>query len=545
MKLVRSRAFIFALTLMAGTSLVISGSLWNPGISSRIIERGSSGQDDRPLGQGTIMAGTGTLMAYSWSGIETGQYIDPMEMRYEDMLPVQLSAAIDEKGLMMGDERTLVMDMDLEEEMGKSGISPGRATKGALRVWSRMLNKTIDAEPVSKEKVSGRNARVYALEVVNESIGTDELSGMGGIPSSIPLSMKMGILYTDRSQYVLDTRTSIPLDIRLDIGADISFPDTRVLPVFEHQISYAKQSVTMLDLDDPGSQTTEEHIVQRHLTGIMDAENERAALFREWKVTMDSESGEVVDVEDGEEYAVDIHTHMYLTGYKGTARSGLHQFPTGNVMEKDYEMWDQISTRKDFARYISRDGNGTDAPMIFRMGSSDVPVDPDSLMISRIGVGGYYMDAIQTWKVSSKSGTMLDYVIEGKVRLRSTGPLGAVDRVVAEFNVTFADNTTEELRSVEGLYERFLLPVSESRLVAFSLKASFTEEVRREMVDLSRKAGTYMDLAEVWSPAVLIISGAALIVLPASIFLIGFSRRGASRELGPARDRRDSNQGPP
>lgn len=498
-----------------------------------------------PLGQGRIMAGTGTLMAYSWSGMATGQYIDPMDIGYDDMLPVRLAAAIDEKGLMMGDEPTLVMEMDLEEEMGKSGIRPGRTTKGPLRIWSRMLNKSLEAEPVSEEKISGRNARVYALNVVDENIGNDALSGIGGIPSSIPLSMKMGMLYSDSTQYVLDDRTSIPLDIRLDIGADITFPDTRVLPVFEHQISYARQSVTMLDQDDPGSQTTEEYIVQRHLTGIMDADDERAALFHEWMITIDNKSGKVVDTDDGEKYAVDIHTHVYLTDYKGTARSGLHQFPTGNVMERDYEMWDQISSRKNIARYITRDGNETDAPMVFRMGSSDVPVDPDTLMISRIGVGGYYMDAVQTWKVSSKSGTMLDYAIEGKVRLRSTGPLGAVDRVVAEFSVTFAENTTDELRSVEGLYHRFLLPVSGSRLVAFSLDASFTEEVRREMVDLSRKAGTYMDLAEVWSPAALIISGAALIVLIASIFLVGFSRRHASRELGPARDRHDSNQGPP
>ncbi|MDG6225426.1 MAG: porin PorA family protein [Candidatus Thermoplasmatota archaeon] len=498
-----------------------------------------------PLGQGTIMAGTGTLMAYSWSGMATGQYIEPMDMVYDDMLPVQLAAAIDDKGLMMGDTPTLVMDMDLEEEMGRSGISPGRATKGPIKIWSRILNKTLDAEPVLERKISGRSARVYALNVVDESIENDALSGIGGIPRSIPLSMKIDMLYSDRTQYVLDDRTSIPLDIKLDIEADITFPDTRVLPVFEHQISYAKQSVTMLDQDDPGSQTTEEHIVQRHLTGIMDSDDERAALFHEWMVTIDNKTGEVVDADDGERYAVDIHTHMYLTGYKGTARSGLHQFPTGNVMERDYEMWDPISSRKNIARYISREGNGTDAPMIFRMGSSDVPVDPESLMISRIGVGGYYMDSVQTWKVSSISGTMLDYVIEGRVRLRSTGPLGAVDRVVAQFNVTFADNTTAELRSVERLYDRFLLPISGSRLVAFSLEASFTEEMRVEMADLSKKAGTYMDLAEVWSPAALIISGAALMVLIGPVFLIGYSRRRASRELGRDRDRRDSNQGPP
>jgi hypothetical protein len=100
---------------------------------------------------------------------------------------------------------------------------------------------------------------------------------------------------------------------------------------------------------------------------------------------------------------------------------------------------------------------------------------------------------------------------------------------VGSFEVDLPDNTTSQLLEVAELFEEVLLPLSNEKVEAFSMELSFTEEVQRDLIEISDEVFFYLDLFERRVPMILAVAGVVIILIPVSILTYGRIRRNINK----------------
>jgi hypothetical protein len=413
----------------------------------------------------------------------------------------------------------------------------GGVGKRDYQIFNEYLNKTITASYSGTSKILGREGYRYSVNIVKE-----EIHGMEILDSFLPeeggegsddnddfsrflSESTMRLFYTDRSQYILDPGTSIPLDIDIDIRIDMKLPDTTILTVREEDVRYTEEDIWIESETIPGTKDKVSVVTEIRTIGRIEEKDENTALYDRYTTYYDKETGERIssgEYDEKETFAVDRSTYRYKTGYVGTQRSGFFEFPIGRVERKTYPMWDEFSSTEGQAEYAGMDERGDLDVKVFRMLSEDVEVDSGNaiLPIYPHPTTTYLLDTVQEWYLDERTGFMVDFYIHGTVKVASSGPFGVIETEVTEFEVFLPENTTSMLREIADLFHNLVIPLSNKEVKAFGLHISFTDDISRQFIDLADNVGTILDILEFWIPLGIIIIGAGMTIVPIFIFII-------------------------
>jgi hypothetical protein len=383
----------------------------------------------------------------------------------------------------------------------------------------------------------GKEGYQYSINIVREEIeGMDMLDmflpedqdpGSGDTSDFTRFISESGtrLFYNDMSSYILDARTSIPLDIDLDLGLDMVLPDTTKLTVREEDVRYTEEDIWVESGTVPGTREEIHVITEIKTLGSFDENDGNIAVYDRYTTYYDKDTGERIssgEYDEKETFAVDRTTYQYIPGYLGTIRSGFYEFPIGKVEEKSYPMWDEFSSREGMAEFFGRDRIDEMDVLIFQMISEDVVVDSGNaiLPIYPHPATTYLLDTTQEWYLDQRTGFMVDFYIHGVVKVASSGPFGIIETEVTTFEVYLPENTTSMLKEIADLFHNLVIPLSNKEVKAFGLQISFTDEISQQFIDLSDYVGRILDVFEIWIPRSLGIIGVSLIIVPIIVLVI-------------------------
>lgn len=526
------KVILIALSLLVGASILIAGLGFNSIILPRITPDMDSSEGFLSMGDDSgkaLMEGRIGSMSLIWDAMAGREILGPGQMPTRDMFETEWKEVrITSDGAFDRDTGELLFDdfSSFDQQNGPT-FPIGGVEKRDYEIFNSGLNETTTVEFTGTEKVLGREAYVYRTNITDVE-STSQLGG--GLPemddNPLPFDGDLEFLFSDRTQYVLDPRTSIPFDLRLSISSSFIFPDSTLLTVLDEQTQYSEETIWIPSSTIPGLVEETNVIKETKTRGTIDSEDNLVAIYEQEITFYYKSTGEPLpeDLQGGiETFAVDRETYQYMTGYLNTQRSGYFQFPVGSIRKMDYRMWDESLEAENTAEYIEETTVMGRNAYIFRMITDDVEIEGGNaiLPISPHPGTDYRMDSTQEWYIDSSTGFMLDFKIDGTIRVESSGPLGIIDQSVGSFEVDLPDNTTSQLLEVAELFEEVLLPLSNEKVEAFSLELSFTEEVQRDLIEISDEVFFYLDLFERRVPMILAVAGVVIIFIPISILTYG------------------------
>jgi hypothetical protein len=534
------KLILISIAILAGSTILIAGIGWNSmilprftsGMSSSSGSSFSLGSDsDEPLMEGRIGS-----MQIIWDAMSGRDTLNPGQMPTPEMFETQWKdVSITSEGVIDRKSGETLFD-NFNTSMGQPGgktFPMGGVERKDYEIFNSGLNDTTTVLFSGETDVLGRTAYVYRTNITD--IETEIPSQLGGGFSNmednpLPIDGDLSFLFTDNTEYVLDPRTSIPYDLRLKLSTSFIFPDSTLLTVMDGQVRYAEESIWVPSSTVPGLMEEVNVIQETSTEGYIDPQDDMIAVYDQKITYYERSSGEPLpDDQQGprETFAVDRSTYQYLPGYRGTQRSGQYQFPVGSIRKMDYRMWDEYLLAENTARYIGETTVQERTAYIYRMESPDVETDGGNalLPIYRHPGTSYRMDTIQEWYIDASTGFMLDFRIEGTIRVTSAGPLGLIDQSVGGFEVDLPENTTKELKNVALLFEELLIPLSNEKVEVFSMELHFTEDLQRDLIDISDDVVFYMDLFENKVPIALAVVGMVILVIPSGIMIASRIRR--------------------
>ncbi|MFW3146761.1 MAG: porin PorA family protein [Thermoplasmatota archaeon] len=528
--------------LSSGTLMLLLALSWNPIIVPKVMEWRGEQQGDLEdlLGNGALMEGQIALPSIAWSSSDepmTASEGEIPDITDDDLRPVWKQMEIRSDGIYEPGTGSLLFESpdQLSFEEGPS-FPAGGLEKRDYRIFNPVLKRNVTAHYEGIVYSGGWESYSYSLRLAGERLedmdSIPSSGGGGGAMSDFSEYMadgSFGMLYSDSTRYVLDPRTSIPVDLQLDLEVKMQFPDTTLLTVQEEEVRYSEEELWVRNDDVLGTREKYEVVKETRIYGGIDPEDRNIAVYQLVITYYDKNTGEVIDVQDPyqrETYAVDRSTYRYIPGYEGTLRTGLHSFPVGQVEERDYSIWDEISRSEGIAKYQGPDQFSGIQVMLFRMESKDIEVEAGNALFPVYRHPGtqYLMDAVQEWYLDSRTGFMVDYRIQGTIRVRNSGPISIVDEEVADFEVRLPDNTSSTLMEVSELYHELLIPLSNEVITVFGMKVSFTDDVKSKMVGVIKEVHSVLDAFQIWVP-VSIASAGVVLIASGSLLLFLKSRR--------------------
>jgi len=537
MLLVKIKTFLWSITAI-GLLLIMASISWSPLILPAISPYFQPNPDsmasdpDDPV----LMEGKMALPAIAWdsmNGQESGDLsIDDLEARWKDVL-------VRPSGTYSAETGELLFRSDQGSMSPEDSLFPtGGVEARDYTVFNEYLGRDATAHFLGIENVLGKDGYVYELAIGSEELDDlDSFSSFGDDMEFSSLIEESGarIFYSDGSRFVLDPATSIPLDIDLDISVDLKMPDNTRLFVREEDVRYAEEEIWVDSATVPGRKEKVEVLKETVTRGEVDPQEENIGRYHLTVVYYDLETGERLSdsgYDEEERFLVDRSTYRYITGRDGTQRSGYYEFPVGRVERRDYPMWDDMAGTENIAEYLGMETRDGMEVMVFRMMTEDVEVDSGNavLPIYPHPATVYLLDTVQEWYLDPRTGFMVDFRLEGTVKVASSGPAGIIEQEVTTFEVHLPDNTTDMLMEISDLYHDLILPLSNKELKGFALQIGFTEEVSREFVELAKRVGSILDLVEVRIPLGLSGIGAIFVLLGGASLLISRRRAGKRPE---------------
>lgn len=540
---IKLRKGVFVFSVLSGMLLLSAGLGWNsyvlPVAQDRFMGDGSDqggfdsmGDQDEKLLEGRI-----GLMSLIWEGMDDTVRSEGMP-GVEDFDTIWKDVYVTSGGVFeKGTGKKLMDEIEMETETEGPSFPSGGVEARDYEIFNSALNRTVTVRYQGTKDVFGREGYVFGSEIEDEVLDGSSMSfGDGFEMEDAPFDLTEGIeyLYSDNTGYVLDPRTSIPYDLQLDISSSFIFPDMTLLAVMEEQVQYSEETIWIPDTTIPGRMQEVEVLREKTTRGRIDPDNDLIGLYTLEVTLYDRSTGEPLPQSQQpspENFAVDRETYEYILGYKGTSRTGFFQFPVGSIMKRDYPMWDESIDEQNIAVYSGESTVQGSPVFIYTMTTNDVVVDGGNALLPIYYHPGtvYTIDTIQKWFIDARTGFMLDFTLEGTIRVSSAGPFRLVNEAVGSFVVDLPENTTSTLMEVSDLFRDFLLPMSGRRVEAFAMELSFTEGLQRDLVEVADQVAFYMDLFQRRVPMVLVIVGALLISLPISILLISRIRRRKER----------------
>jgi hypothetical protein len=515
------------LSLIVGSSLIILGLMWNQSIAPVIIDSYTKGASSLPFSDDErVLSGNMGMPSLAWDEDGSGLEDRMFDLTTSDFSMEWADVYVTPKGLYGSADGDLLVAQDLMANMSKGeSFPPGGVGKRDYTVYNPYLDKNVTAAFDGTGTVDGKHVNIYRLGIVNEPVDIKGVKLEGGFDlsdKSLPIDEEIPFFYSDSTEYKMDPRTSVPLDISLNLSIDMLFPDFFKLHAMKENVSYVIETLNSPSQTDPGTYEETRYLVGRHLTSVIDKNDTNNVIYTEQFVYHDLATGDPLppdQQEAMETYAVDRTDFTYVTGYLGTKRSGYSQFPTGNAEPRDYPYWDMITSEERTADYVGLSSSGN---LVYEMDvkGARIEVDNPFLPIHLTPFRSYEMDSIQIWEVDPGSGIMLNYSIRGNVFIRFSGPIGSVRDEVANFQMDFCQNTTDTLSKVSKLHRDLLLPLSNERIDVFSLKASFTDGARRKMEKLSDDAAFYLNMLRRIIPISIFIIGGILIAVPVTMTVL-------------------------
>jgi hypothetical protein len=520
-----------------GLILIITSMAWSP----LILPRFSAGFEPDPSSMvqddddSAIMEGRMALPVIAWNSIEgkeaDGFAIDDLEAIWKDVI-------IRSSGTYSLDTGDLLFTSDQGSMSPEDSLFPsGGVESRDYPVFNDYIGKNTTAYFRGTRNVFGRDGYVYELDLRNEAL--DDLEDFASFGKDMEFSSLLEdsgarIQYSDGSTFVLDPRTSIPLYIELDISVDLQMPDNTRLFVRDEDVRYAEEEIWVESAMVPGRKEKVEVLKETVTRGTVDPSDENIARYHLTVVYYDTETGERLS-QDGydeeESFLVDRTTYRYMTGREGTQRSGYYEFPVGRVERRDYPMWDDMTGTENTAEYEGMETRSGMEVMVFRMTTEDVEVDSGNavLPIYPHPATIYLLDTVQEWYLDARTGFMVDFRLEGTVKVASSGPVGIIEQEVTTFEVHLPDNTTDMLMEISDLYHDLILPLSNKQLKGFGLQIGFTEEVSKEFVELAGRVENILDLVEFRMPLALGVAGSAMVFIGGVLIFISRRRTGKKR----------------
>ncbi|MGA1821669.1 MAG: porin PorA family protein [Thermoplasmatota archaeon] len=525
-----------AALIATGIILLLTGLVWSPIILPAFTpdQGGSDGLSFFP-DDVDIMEGRISLPSIAWDAMEEDPAIE--DLGPEDLDPVWRNIRIRSDGTYDASSGEFLFDSDdFSFDADDSLFPTGGVGKRDYRIYNEYLERNVTAYFEGTNDVLGMSGYSYVLDIDGEEIGGSDIltsfmsgdEGAGSDDDEFSSFLEEGgtrYFYSDSSRFILDPRTSIPLDLELNIGVDMKLPDTTILTVREEDVRYAEEDIWVESGSIPGTREKVEVIKEIRTNGRIDPNDDSIGLYDMYTIYYDRQTGERLsngEYDEVETFAVDRSSYQYITGYYGTLRSGHFEFPVGNVENRDYVMWDEFSESENLAEYSGSDERYGMEVKIFRMISEDVEVDSGNavLPIYLHPATVYLLDTVQTWYLDARTGFMIDFHILGSVKVASSGPFGAIETEVADFEVHLPENTTSMLRDVADLFHRLVIPLSNKELTAFGLRISFTDEISGKFVELAGTVGTILDATEIWIPRGIFITAVIAILAGLSILII-------------------------
>lgn len=531
----RSRKIVLlVLSILVSLFLITAGTAWRSTIGPNIIGAMSDPDQESNITAGIpedepVMEGKIGMMSLIWDGVQGRDILDEGEFPTTDMFEtVWKDIKVTGRGVMDSDSGLKLFDSPVDSfSSSDEGSFPiGGVEKRDYEIFNQGLNRTVKAEYIMETEVLGRRSYVFSLNISNEEVSEvpdsiqGEFAGKNGSP--LPFEGEIDYLYSDRSSYFLDPRTSIPLDLNLDITSSFLFPDSTLLQVQEEQVQYSEETIWLPSDTIPGKMESHEVIIEKVTRGEVSREDSMVALYEIEINYYDRSTGEPLEESvqpDSESFAVDRESYRYLTGYEGTKRSGYYQFPVGDIEQRDYPMWDENTHSENTAEYTGKAQRFGYDVFVYRMTSEDVVVEAGNALIPIYYHPGteYKMDTVQDWYIDADTGVMLDMTINGTIKVTGSGPLDLVEESVGSFWVDLPDNTTDLLKEVADLYNELLLPMSEKPINAFSMRISFTDTIKRRLIETSDQVVFYLDILYNKIPGGLIIFGMTTLILTIAI----------------------------
>ncbi len=518
--------------LIIGALLIVIGLLWSIAIAPLIINSYAKSASSFPFSANErILEGRMGLPSLAWDK-DSGGFEDRMfNLTTSDFSLIWENVYVTPIGLYSSEDDELLMLQDLKANSSKGPSFPrGGLEKRDYVLHNSYLDRNVTAAYSGIDSVVDKEVYTYDLKLDDEPINLHGMKLEGGFDFSnenLPIDEDIPFFYSDATKYMMDPRTSVPLDIRLNMSMALIFPDFYRLQALKENVSFAVETTRSPSQTNPGTYEVTKLLVARHFTGEIDKNDTDNAIFSERVVYYDLETGDPLPPDQQgsvNRYVVNRTDFKYVTGYLGTERSGYYQFPIANAEAKDYPLWDVMTSTERIAHYI---GLSTSGDKVYEMVVKGEQLDIDNLVlpIQLTPFRTYVMDSTQAWEIDDGSGTMLNYSIRGKVYLKISSPLGTVEEEVASFDMDLCRNTTNTLAKVARLYQELLLPLSNEKISAFSLQASFIEAAISKMIDLSDDAAIYLTILKWIIPVAGIGLGLILMVVPAVLFVVRRNRR--------------------
>ncbi len=538
------KLIIILAAILSGSLILTAGLGWNSIILPEMMSNMDSSGRSFSLGDGrdsAFMEGRIGSMRLIWDAMTGKESLPSGQIPSLEMFEtVWKDVEITSKGIIdTSTGEILFENFNTSFDQGSGATFPvGGVERKDYEIFNSGLNDITTVEFKGTTEVLGRTGYLFKTNITDvESSSPSNLGGFSSMEGeTLPFLDDLTILFSDQTEYVLDPRTSIPYDLRLMISSSFIFPDSTLLTVLEEQVQYSEESIWIPSDSVPGRMEETNVIKETSTKGRIDPEDEMVALYEQSVTYYYKSSGEPLpeDLQGRtESFAVDRENYQYMRGFRNTQRSGYYQFPVGNPKKMDYQMWDEYLGMENTAEFSEETSvNGRNA-YLYRMYTYNVEVEGGNAIIPIYRHPGttYYMDTIQEWYIDSITGFMLDFKMDGTIRVTSAGPLEIIDQSVGSFKVDLPDNTTSELLKIAELFENLLLPLSNKPVEAFALDLGFTEDLQRDLIKISDDVVFYLDLFQNKIPLALGIVGIVIISIPVVFLIVRSVKKRRNQEI--------------
>ena len=404
-------------------------------------------------------------------------------------------------------------DADLAKKLKEEWFPIGDLEKRSYYIWDPLAPKTVEARYVREEKVKGQRCYVYNVKLENQTL--IEVDDGDGNP--------FRVWADEDTDYYLDSKTTIPLNLDIGLNIGVDFPDlTRLQPDLENRVQ--NRSVTVL-IKDPDSVTgwkMEEVREEHHQTAYLDPQDTNILWYEEWVERYDNSTNESLDPRQQEhtvtKYAVDRTTYQYMPGLGNAQRRGYYTFPIGRIQPRDYDMWDMGAKQQSVARFVKETGGPLGRPVyLFEMRSDNFSLEDTDLLFPVDNPGALELvgDSTISYWLDKETGFPLDLAQELVVSVRSGGPLQSVKEPVYYAYYELPEKAKNNLSKFVNVIAIILRCISGQTREVFTLKIYFASNLQNELADMARLIGYAFDSLDYWIPAVTIVLGSfiSLIVL--------------------------------
>ncbi|UCC92213.1 MAG: DUF3068 domain-containing protein [Thermoplasmata archaeon] len=416
------------------------------------------------------------------------------------------------------------------------------------RVWNAFINDSVVARYVAERTLEGRTVRVYEVDVRGAAVdmaalsasglfgtdgfggadqgsdaGPDEGSGsssdVGDMGAASFLGEGSDISYDELSTYYVDAATGIPLDLEMDLLVSMVFPDASLMMVTEgKQVTTTYGELWVPHPVVPGAYDSIDVKIESHLLTEVQDIDETIAVFDSWVVYYDNATGEPLPDQyqpDHEIYAVDRTTSRYVAGFGNSDRKGYYGFPVGMAERRDYPMWDAMANSIVDARFVDETVVGGREAFIYEQVAEDVVVEGPNMVLPVYRHPGleYVYDSTTTYTIDSRTGLLLDLVVDATVLLAPPGPVKPFTLPVTSFSFGFDDDFTEMMVGISNLYEEVLLPLSNEEVPVFGMELSFTPEMTDLLVEVASFVEVLDNTFNLWVPVAVVLTGVSLVAV--------------------------------